>query len=335
MLARYLQHATTVASFLSAALAQDSVPSDLRAGFASSGIDVQASYTNDAVDGFKDGTTFEKDAVKSEPTFALGDSSGISPQRLYTIIMVDTTCDDKRTLHFARANYKFQFDITEIATDSAPFQVYKAPGSFGETGDDRKYSFLMYDNPEGNNITTLSLPNEGDAFDVNQFQDDNGFEDAVAGLGMVAKLGGQTNCDGQQSSNPSQSSSVAEEATSSIEASASTTAASATASATVSRSSSGAASRTTGASQTPNRTLVEPPEPTSESASDIAVASSVLATGGGASTLLSTSVVPDTSATGTATSSGAALETDSGASELVHGRAQYVVAAGLIAFAAL
>ncbi|KAF1916847.1 hypothetical protein BDU57DRAFT_556984 [Ampelomyces quisqualis] len=182
------------------AVAQQSniVPEDLRGGFESQGTEVQVSFTGEAVNGFKDGTAFDKDAVTQEPTFALGDSSGIAPSTLYTIIMVDTTCPKKRVLHYARPNFKNNFDATNIATQSAALQAYKAPGAFGETGDTRQYSFLMYMNPQRKQIDSLQLPAEGEAFDVKKFQTDNGLKDPTAGVGMVVKLGGTADCGGDQ-----------------------------------------------------------------------------------------------------------------------------------------
>ncbi|KAI4632546.1 uncharacterized protein J4E87_002020 [Alternaria ethzedia] len=112
--------------------------------------------------------------VAKEPTFALGDSSGISPGTLYTIIMVDSTCPNARKLHYARANFKNNFDITNIETDSPAVLDYVAPGSVGEKGDDRQYSFLMYTNPGRKEITDLQLPGDDEAFDITKFQDDNG-----------------------------------------------------------------------------------------------------------------------------------------------------------------
>lgn len=135
-------------------------------------------------------------AVAEEPTFALGDSSGISPSTLYTIIMVDTTCPNSRKLHYARANFKNNFDITNINTSSPARLDYIAPGSFDEKGDDRQYSFLMYMNPGRKEITNLQLPGDNEAFDIKQFQDGNGLGDAMAGVGMVVKLGGSADCAG-------------------------------------------------------------------------------------------------------------------------------------------
>jgi hypothetical protein len=100
--------------------------------------------------------------------------------------MIDTTCPGKRVLHYARSNFKNNFDKTIIDTKSAALLDYKAPGSFGETGDNRQYSFLMYINPQRKQIDSLQLPAEGEAFDP------------VAGIGMVVKLGGQADCGGDQ-----------------------------------------------------------------------------------------------------------------------------------------
>ncbi|KAF2829889.1 hypothetical protein CC86DRAFT_317250, partial [Ophiobolus disseminans] len=193
---KFLRHTALIATLLQFTSAQQSkiVPEDLRAGFRSSGTEVQVSYTNEAVNGFKDGTLFEKDAVAKEPTFALGDSSAIVPSTLYTIIMLDTTCPSKRVLHYARSNFKNNFDITKITTQSSPILEYKAPGSLGEAGDNRQYIFLMYVNPQRKAIDTLKLPGDGEAFDAKKFKDDNGFQDPEAGVGMVVKLGGTADC---------------------------------------------------------------------------------------------------------------------------------------------
>jgi hypothetical protein len=213
---KYMQHTALFAGLLQFAAAQQQskiVPQDLQSAFSSSDTALQVSYTNKAVDGFADGTSFSKDgkiqflhisgnedqreiASSQEPTFALGDSAGISPTTLYTIIMVDTTCANKRVLHYARANFKNNLDITNIATQSKAALEYKAPGSLGETGDDRQYSFLMYLNPGRKQLDQLQLPAQGAAFDAKKFQTDNGLSDPTAGVGMTVKLGGQANCDG-------------------------------------------------------------------------------------------------------------------------------------------
>ncbi|KNG50160.1 hypothetical protein DDE82_005476 [Stemphylium lycopersici] len=194
MVSLFCWQAAIIATLASCATSQDTtiVPEDLQTGFGSD--KVQISFTDEAINGFRDGTVFEKDAVAKEPTFALGDSNGISPTTLYTIIMVDTTCSNGRRLHYARANFKNNFDITNINTSSPPLLDYVAPGSAGEKGDNRQYSFLMYTNPGRKEITNLQLPGDDETFDVKQFQDDNGLGDATAGVGMVVKLGGEADC---------------------------------------------------------------------------------------------------------------------------------------------
>jgi hypothetical protein len=109
--------------------------------------------------------------------------------------MIDTTCNT-RTLHFARTNYKVNFQFVQIQSDTPPVLSYQAPGTFGEQGDGRQYSFLMYAQPRNIELDTLTIPGEGEAFDVEKFQADNGFRDANAGRGMIVQLGGEANCDG-------------------------------------------------------------------------------------------------------------------------------------------
>ena len=200
MALRLLQRAITATILLSTALAQtpNIIPSDLTAGFNDK--EVQASFTSNAANGFVSGTIFDKAAVGSEPTFALGDSNGISPTTRYTLVMLDTTCPTARKLHYVRSNFKFAFaGGTNIETESAPLLAYKAPGAFGEKGDDRQYVFLMYTNPQRREFATMQLPGDGEVFDVKKFQRDNGLNDPVAAVGMVVKLGGTADCEGGES----------------------------------------------------------------------------------------------------------------------------------------
>jgi hypothetical protein len=202
MALRLFQQTAAIAALLSTVLAQtpNIIPSDLSAGFNKK--EVQVSFSSKAVDGFASGTTFEKDTVATEPTFALGDSNGISPSTRYTLIMVDTTCTNARKLHYVRSNFKFSFaGGTNIETDSAPLLDYMAPGALGEQGDDRQYVFLMYTNPQRREFAEMQLPAEGEVFDVKKFQGDNDLKDPVAGVGMVVKLGGTADC-GEEGANP-------------------------------------------------------------------------------------------------------------------------------------
>lgn len=61
MASRYYWKVVALAAFVSQTAAQGGtiIPQDLRGGFGSD--EVQVSYTNQAVNGFQDGTTFEKD----------------------------------------------------------------------------------------------------------------------------------------------------------------------------------------------------------------------------------------------------------------------------------
>ncbi|KAG9205327.1 hypothetical protein G6514_008906 [Epicoccum nigrum] len=195
MALRLLHHALP-ALLLPAALSQStSLPADLTTGFLPSE-QVQVSFSATAADGFAPGTVFSRAAVAQEPTFALGDSNGISPSTLYTLIMLDATCPTARKLHYARSNFRFAFaGGTNIETDSPPLLDYLAPGALGERGDERQYVFLMYENPQRSEIADLQLPAEGEVFDVKAFQEENGLDDAVAGVNMVVQLGGAVSCD--------------------------------------------------------------------------------------------------------------------------------------------
>jgi hypothetical protein len=72
MLSRYLRHATLAAALADFALAAKTskiVPQSLQSAFESSDVDIQVSYTGDAVDGFLDGTSFSKDGVFNRHRF--------------------------------------------------------------------------------------------------------------------------------------------------------------------------------------------------------------------------------------------------------------------------
>lgn len=64
MFSKILQSSTALAAIISIAAAQKQtiIPDDMKAGFRS-GKEVQVSFTNEAVNGFKDGTLFEKDGT--------------------------------------------------------------------------------------------------------------------------------------------------------------------------------------------------------------------------------------------------------------------------------
>jgi hypothetical protein len=61
---RYLRHTALIAILLQCTAAQQKskvIPQDLQVGFSSSDTALQVTYTNKAVDGFSDGTSFGKD----------------------------------------------------------------------------------------------------------------------------------------------------------------------------------------------------------------------------------------------------------------------------------
>ncbi|KAF2654103.1 hypothetical protein K491DRAFT_660866 [Lophiostoma macrostomum CBS 122681] len=352
MLSRYLRHATlaaALADFTLAAKTSKIVPQSLQSAFESSDVDIQVSYTGDAVDGFLDGTSFSKDEVTDEPTFALGDSSAISSTALFTVLMVDVTEDGKNVLHYARPNF-IHTEIVEIGSDSKALQAYKAPGSFGETGDDRKYIFLLYNNPKRDEVSTLKLPSEGDTFDAQQFQDDNGFEAPQAGIGMVVNLGGNSgggndgtasttiaqggssaasSAASSASSSAAPSSTAAPEASTTAADSATTTVVTATQS-DVPVSTTAVASQASSEGNSPSTTAA-----VSQSSSDLAAASSVVAGNStAASTLVLSSIAPD--GTGSPTTSGSpAQQTANGASGLMLGTTSCAIAVSLMALVGL
>ncbi|OCL02638.1 hypothetical protein AOQ84DRAFT_348879 [Glonium stellatum] len=343
MLRTYLSHLFCTAALLRSAYAQKSVPSDLAVGFDPSSISLQAAYGGgEASEGFTDGTKFTKDQVANAPAFAFGDSSGISSTTKFTILMLDTTCDSARTLHFLQTDFVYDGRLTDLASSANPLQAYQAPGAFKETGNGRQYTFLMYSQPGNQNISSLKLPNQGDIVNVKQFQDDNGYQNAQAGIGMVVDLGGTTNCGGAASSGGA--SSAAQSATSAAGSSSAAAAASSAAASGASSANSGtespsataaASSGTAGAAAT----TVAPGLTTAtgspgDQSSGLVAASSVL--GGSPKTTLAASTTGQAgAASGTVSGTAPATQTGSEASNLSLTLARCVVVASLIAFAGL
>jgi hypothetical protein len=236
MFSTYVKYAVLATTLFETITAQQSsiIPADLTSGFSTQ---LQVSFTGESENGFADGTTFDKDgkliaqpslsnginnkaAVTQVPEFALGDSSGVSSQKRYTILMVDTTCSPLLTLHYARSNFKVIFVKTGIESETPPTLAYQAPGAFGEAGD-RQYAFLMYSQPGNDEVDVLQgVGDEGGSFDVQKFQADNSFGDPNAGVGMIVKLGGESSCGGgggggrEEDGAPAQSSASAAPATS-------------------------------------------------------------------------------------------------------------------------
>ena len=250
--------------------------------------------------------------------------------------MIDVTEDNNQILHYARPNFQHT-DIVEIGNASDAIQAYKAPGSLKETGDGRKYAFLLYRNPQDAELSDLTLPAQGKAFDAAQFQSDNGFKDPEAGIGMVVDLGGQlsTGNDGSTSTTAaggasSVSSKAAVSSTAAPEAS--TTDAGSGTMTVQSEAPSGttdaAASATnTGSNGSATTTAVV------ESSTVIVAASSVIQSNATAASTFTQSTV---SSTGTPTSSGsAAQQTDNAASVTSLGMSTCALTVFLAAFAVL
>jgi hypothetical protein len=288
--------------------------------------------------------------VAKVPTFALGDSSGIVPKARYTVILVDTTEDDKRTLHFAQANFALT-EIVNIASETTPVLAYQAPGAFKETGE-HKYTFLLYQHFANAEKDTLKIPDEGATFTVKQFQDDNEFGEPVGGLGMVVDLAAGGGGDAPVSSSAVQltSSTAIEVATSSVveEQPESTVAASSSvraSSVVITRVSSAIVSSATDNSEVPETTdNAEVPETTAEApittsatprTTGLVIASSILQSAGPSASI---TVLPSSTGTPTGTptgTGGAAQQSDSGASGIALGTASCAVGAAMVVFAGL
>lgn len=113
--------------------------------------------------------------------------------------MLDTTCDDARTVHLVQPDVKPSGQGTRLAADGAPLLEYAAPGSLGEQGQ-RQYSFLMYQQKRGSSVE--SAPAQGEPFDAAKFQQDNDLDEPVAGVSMIVELGGDAGCGGGNAPTP-------------------------------------------------------------------------------------------------------------------------------------
>ena len=274
---------------------------------------------------------------------------------------MDTTEDDKRTLHFAQSNFALT-EIVNIASETTPALAYQAPGAFKETGE-HQYTFLLYQHFANAEKDTLKIPDEGATFTVKQFEDDNGFTDPVGGLAMVVDLSASGGDAPVSSSAVQQTSSTAiEVATSSVveeqpESTPAATSSVRASSVVVTRISSAIVSSATDDSEAPEttaevpKTTAQAPETTAqapETTADAPEATSATPRSTGlviASSILqsigpSTSILTLPSSTGTPTGTptgtgGAAQQTDSGASGLALGTATCAVGAAMVVFAGL
>ncbi|KAF2809920.1 uncharacterized protein BDZ99DRAFT_299854 [Mytilinidion resinicola] len=326
MLTTYLTRLACAAALFVRTHAQNSsIPADLSIGFETSSVSFQVSYVGDPENGFKDGTTFKKADVAKEPEFAFGDSSGIATATKYLIVLLDISCDSARTLHYAKPDFKYDFDITSISSNATAIQEYKPPGAFGETGDGRKYAFLFYNQPGNNDIATMKIPKEGEAFEVKSFQDDNGLVDSVAGVEMVVNLGGSVSCDGKAAATGASTAAAASSGASKTSSVGDASAATASASTTGSPKSSKSAA---GFTTTPLGGLEGPSSSAKDQSTELVAASTALV--GTSQTGASAS---GQTASGTAT--GAAATATGAASVLSLATTKYVIVASLFMFAGL
>ena len=133
------------------------------------------------------------------PTFALGDASGVNTELTLLIMMLDTTDDNQRVLHFLQPGFSATEDKTAIASNAQPIQAYKSPGSLGESGL-RKYSFLMYSQPS--NFKASNMPSQGSTINVKDFLSQNNLQPALAGIGMQVQMSGGSGTGSQSSQAP-------------------------------------------------------------------------------------------------------------------------------------
>lgn len=130
------------------------------------------------------------------PTFAFGDASGVNTQLTTILMMLDTTSDDQRVLHYLQPGFQATEDKTAISSHAQPVQVYKGPGTLGDTGL-RNYSFLMFQQ-FNDPFSPVYVPSLGSTFDVEGFLAKNKLQPALAGIGMQVQNAGSSK--GSQSS---------------------------------------------------------------------------------------------------------------------------------------
>ncbi|KAI2118402.1 hypothetical protein LOZ17_003607 [Ophidiomyces ophidiicola] len=180
-------HFAIASTLFGLALSQAKVPSDLSSGFGSGSIGLQLSFGGDASDGLSSGAVVSKDDASKTPSFALTDASGVNRAVSFTIMMIDTTEQGSRKLHYLHTDFKATGEKTKLDSSTKPLVAYGAPGSFGENGK-REYTFLLYRQTGDGKMS--DVPKGGDSIDVKQFQQKNGLQDARAGVALSVDMGG-------------------------------------------------------------------------------------------------------------------------------------------------
>jgi hypothetical protein len=171
------------------------VPSDLSGGFKPDQLTMQVSFDNQASSGIPNGAEESTQQTSQEPTFALGDSSGVNTEIKFVIFMVDTTSSSNRVLHYVRSDFQATGEETKISSNKPPQMPWKGPGTLGENGQ-RQYTFLMYEQPGAFN--GQGMPQNGQPVNVQDFVKQNGLQKAIAGQTMSVNVGQGT---GQGSGN--------------------------------------------------------------------------------------------------------------------------------------
>jgi len=187
------------------------VPSDLSGGFKPDEVTLQVSFDGQSDNGIAAGAKESVEQTSQTPTFALGDSSGVNTEIKFVIFMVDTTDQNNRMLHYVQSDFQATGTKTAIQSNSKPQMPWMGPGTMGDSGANRQYTFLLYEQP--NAFTGQGMPQMGQPVNVQDFVKANGLQKAVAGQTMVVDTGsgsssgsGSTGNTGGSSGSNSQSS---------------------------------------------------------------------------------------------------------------------------------
>ncbi|PGH34143.1 hypothetical protein GX50_03012 [[Emmonsia] crescens] len=173
--------------FTLAASQQVAVPADLAESFSASGTQgLQVSFGGDASDGITNGNTVGLEDVSSQPTFALGDSSGVNRAISYTILMLDTTDDNARKVQFLQTGFKATGDKTKLEAEGEPDVPYAPPSL--DSGR-RQFTFLLYQQ-RGQDLAQLSgVPRSrtgaAGPFDVKAFETANNLQPPRVGMAII------------------------------------------------------------------------------------------------------------------------------------------------------
>ncbi|KAL2373788.1 hypothetical protein RJ035_003617 [Blastomyces gilchristii] len=198
------------ALFALAASQKVAVPADLAQSFSASATEgLQVSFGGDASEGITNGQTcmpiltIHPD-IRSPPTFALGDSSGVNRAISYTIVMLDTTDDIARKVQYLQTGFKATGDKTRLEATGEPAVPYEPPSVASGA---HQFSFLLYQQ-RGQELVQLSaVPSNGagstEPFDLKAFEAANNLQPPR--VGMAIRVDGNA---GELGQSPSSSTSA-------------------------------------------------------------------------------------------------------------------------------